>query len=561
MDISSPYSYLGWAPVFGLVGYGMRKLLTPKAIGDIPHNSLAIAVGDFPALLDSVKRGVGVGTWISEQSRIHGPIMSLHMGPFLTKVIVTDPHEVEDILTRRVAEFAFSDTQRAVFGGVMPYGMLSLPRDGMWMAHRRALNPSMGKQYLQKCTSRINAVSRQLGAVLQLRAAMMPKGSCLDISDDLQLYTMDSVAAFSFGEAFGGMDAALQALVASDGKDMSYNADTGLVHFKQPDVPMHDAVRVLFEVMGEVALSPFPNLTVMLCRRRQTWKKAHKLFFDYLDAKISQAREDCAGGGEFDKNTVPEIAFATEGRHGSFPDSELKDEMLNFLLAGQDTTAAALQWGLKLLSHHPAVQIKLKDHLEKHGLFALENENLKYEDVRTEKVPYLEAVILEILRFSQIALFVSRMTSCDTQVLGHFIPKGTEIVLHIGHAGLQNAEGNWVQQSVSSNESKPARRMSVHKPLWKGDGDAFNPDRWLDEYGAFNSNSGLAIPFGAGPRKCFGYKLAMLQLKLAMIELSRRFYFEPPSNPELDSWKVKETVNRVPLQNYIVMRPWQDVDC
>lgn len=50
----------------------------------------------------------------------------------------------------------------------------------------------MGKQYLQKCTSRINAVSQHLGAVLQLKAAMMPEGSCLDISEDLQLYTMVS---------------------------------------------------------------------------------------------------------------------------------------------------------------------------------------------------------------------------------------------------------------------------------------------------------------------------------------------------------------------------------
>ena len=206
MDLLTHYSFLGWAPLLGIVVYGLRKLLTPQAIGDIPHNFLAFAVGDFPAILDSVKRGVGVGTWISEQSRIHGPIMSLHMGPFLTKVIVTDPHEVEDILTRRLTEFAFSDTQRAVFGGVMPYGMLSIPRDGMWTAHRRALNPSlvpsplrdssvltnirMGNQYMKVCTSRISAVSQQLAAVLQLKAARMPEGSCLDISDDLQYYTM-----------------------------------------------------------------------------------------------------------------------------------------------------------------------------------------------------------------------------------------------------------------------------------------------------------------------------------------------------------------------------------
>ena len=85
--------------------------------------------------------------------------------------------------------------------------------------------------------------------------------------------------------------------------------------------------------MGEVALSPFPNLTFMLCRRRKSWKHAHNLFFDYLDTKISQARDGCAGNSDFDANTVPEIAFAAEGRHGgSLPDNELKDELLNLLL-------------------------------------------------------------------------------------------------------------------------------------------------------------------------------------------------------------------------------------
>lgn len=70
----------------------------------------------------------------------------------------------------------------------------------------------------------------------------------------------------------------------------------------------------------------------MLCHRRASWKKAHKLFFDYLDTMIARARQDCTGGCDYDKSTVPEIAFSAEGRHGLFPDNELKDEMLNFIL-------------------------------------------------------------------------------------------------------------------------------------------------------------------------------------------------------------------------------------
>jgi Cytochrome P450 len=97
------------------------------------------------------------------------------------------------------------------------------------------------------------------------------------------------------------------------------------------------------------------------------------------------------------------------------------------------------------------------------------------------------------------------MASCNTQILGHFIPKGTEIVLHIGHAGLQNSKPS----EGDGNEQRPSHRPGVPKSLWHGDGESFNPDRWLDERGGFSPNAGVALPFGAGPRKCYGYKLAV----------------------------------------------------
>jgi len=63
------------------------------------------------------------------------------MGPFFSKVAIMDPQEIEDILTRRLDDFAFSNTQKAVFGGAMPTGMLSIPTDHMWSTHRKRLAP------------------------------------------------------------------------------------------------------------------------------------------------------------------------------------------------------------------------------------------------------------------------------------------------------------------------------------------------------------------------------------------------------------------------------------
>jgi cytochrome P450 len=72
-----------------------------------------------------------------------------------------------------------------------------------------------------------------------------------------------------------------------------------------------------------------------------------------------------------------------------------------------------MKWILKLLSHHPDVQEKLRTHLKQRVDIDIEGgTELTFDDVRAENVPYLEAVIWESLRMSQIGLFVSRMGTC-----------------------------------------------------------------------------------------------------------------------------------------------------
>lgn len=192
MDVNQAQPYLTVAAAAAILLYGALKGLTPKPIGDIPHNDLIPLVGDFPAILDYVKRGLGVGTWLSEQAFRHGPILSIHMGPFFSKVVIMDPEEVHDILFHRLDEFSFSDTQKAVFGGAMPTGMLSLPGNAMWTTHRKRLAPCMNTQYLKLCATRVNEISSQLGELWELRAEKIPDGMCFDMSDDLQLCTMVS---------------------------------------------------------------------------------------------------------------------------------------------------------------------------------------------------------------------------------------------------------------------------------------------------------------------------------------------------------------------------------
>lgn len=96
---------------------------------------------------------------------------------------------------------------------------------------------------------------------------------------------------------------------------------------------MHNAVRLLFDVMGAAANSPLPKVAYWWHKRQKQWKDAYKLFFDYVEDKISEAKADFSSSQTSRQTTVLDIVYSRESYRGLFPEDELKDEILNFLLA------------------------------------------------------------------------------------------------------------------------------------------------------------------------------------------------------------------------------------
>lgn len=63
--------------------------------------------------------------------------------------------------------------------------------------------------------------------------------------------------------------------------------------------------------------------------------------------------------------------------------------------------------------------------------------------------------------------------------------------------------------------------------MW-GDGDAFRPERWIEENGlppASSLNLGWShtFAFSQGPRNCIGFRLAIYEWKVIVITLLRQF--------------------------------------
>jgi cytochrome P450 len=74
-------------------------------------------------------------------------------------------------------------------------------------------------------------------------------------------------------------------------------------------------------------------------------------------------------------------------------DAQLRDVVLNFILAGRDTTAQALSWSFWLLSTRPVIQAKLRDEARK----VLGSSRMAaFADMK--ELVYAHAVFYEVLR-------------------------------------------------------------------------------------------------------------------------------------------------------------------
>jgi cytochrome P450 len=152
------------------------------------------------------------------------------------------------------------------------------------------------------------------------------------------------------------------------------------------------------------------------------------------------------------------------------------------------------------------------------------------EEICETSVPYLDAVMEETLRYASVATLIVRTSTCDTQILGYPIPKGTDVMLPLtGPSMTQPALPiRELSRSLESQQSKD------QVPPWGEDVSQFKPERWLKlvknadgkEEEIFDQNAGPNLAFSSGPRQCFGKRLAYMKLRTVMTLLIWNFEFQ-----------------------------------
>ncbi|KAJ3308870.1 Protein kinase alk2 [Boothiomyces sp. JEL0838] len=191
---------------------------------------------------------------------------------------------------------------------------------------------------------------------------------------------------------------------------------------------------------------------------------------------------------------------------------ELADHVINFILAGRDTTSQALSWTIYCLHQNPKVKAKLIEEIDQ-----VLGDQLIPEYDQIKKMKYANAVFKETLRlYPSVPREGKIAVNDDTLPNGIRVPKGANLAFC-------------------------PYAMGRSEKIWQ-DAVQYKPERWLD---GKNPSNYAYVAFMCGPRICLGKNLAELQGVFTLVALFKQFDFKV-----VDTSKVVQRMSlTLPMKN------------
>ena len=401
-------------------------------------------VGSLPEL-----SRLGMLEFIERHWPTLGDVFRARVGP-RTLVVVVHPDGVERVLASNKENYikgATYDSIRLLTG----QGLLTLEGDA-WKKRRRLEQPSFHRESIRKLVSTFASVTR--GALESWRRRL-PEGGVLEMHHEMMGLTLEVVGETLFGQRLSSEDVDVSG--RNFGEALQLVSERGSSPVRLPlAVPTPDNLRL---------------------------RRALKLLDTQVHSIITRARIEPAKGPTL-------LSMLIDARDAdtaeALTDKELRDEVITLFLAGHETTALLLTWGLILLGEHPEVVRRMRDEVQA----VLGDREPTAEDL--PKLPYLRQVIDEILRLRSPTWTVARDVVADDVICGHRVCKGERVL--------------------------PISYLTHRHPEFWDEPQRFDPDRFSPERSK-GRNTWSYFPFSLGSRICIGniFSLAEAQVVLAML--------------------------------------------
>ena len=308
-----------------------------------------------------------------------------------------------------------------------------------WRRQRRMMQPAFHRRVIDQFSGLIREVNDKFAARWAQKAA---RAEAVNLSEDTSELTLEIVLRSIFGTDLARLE-----------KQLGANPFEVVAKEQNRDLKFAFRFRSLTKLVAE-----------LIDRRRRTPEE----HFDFLS-----------------------MLMATRDRetHAPMSDKELIDEVLTLIVAGHETTAAALTWTWYLISQHPDAQAQLQAEADAAGDQALGLD-------AAESLKFTHQVLQEALRLYPPGWLLTRRTIEPDELGGYPIAARTDVFIS-------------------------PYLLHRHPAFWS-EPQEFRPERFAGADAAERHRFSY-IPFAVGPRHCIGENLAMFEMLAHVQAMLRRF--------------------------------------
>ncbi|KAF2828307.1 cytochrome P450 [Ophiobolus disseminans] len=560
--LSTPTSIVISGTLF-LAAFLFYRWLLPKPIAGIFYNEEATKsiFGDIPSMLAHLKQSQALVDWLLQHNTRHqSPIVQVFADLFgKPMVVISDYREIQDIVMRRTKEFDKPDMISDMFYGINEDHHTVKVSNDEFRYQRKLMQDLMAPQFLHNiAVPQLHSNFKDL-VDMWSEKMRLSEGRPFSVKHDIYITGLEAIWGAVFGNQGSETVTRKQIDVLSRQKNVQIPSSTDdAVEFAEVAAPpAFDAVLKLTDSLEHVGKSPFPRTLGFAMRYFPSISKHVKVKDRAVSEEIAKAEKRMAENkGDTNKMTNAvdhmlrreQIGAEKQHRAPDYQSKVMVAELFGLLIAGHDTTSTTLCWAVKFLAADQAVQSKLRSTLQSlYPAARSENRFPSAQEIATTPSNYLDACIEEIIRCGGTAGVLTRTTTTDVIILGHAIPKGTRIVMMSHGGGVMEPPFKIDDKLRNETYLKSDSRRT-------GDWDTeniqeFNPERWIVN-GEFDASAGPHIMFGAGPRGCFGRKLAYLELRLAIVLII--WTFELQDVPEkYAGWEAIDQLTHGPIDCYV----------
>ncbi|MGF1502058.1 MAG: cytochrome P450 [Paracoccaceae bacterium] len=379
-------------------------------------------------------------------------------------ITVNDPGFARHVLSENAANYAKGPMYAALLGDFLGENASLLLNGEAARTRRRLLAPAFNARALRRLEK---VIAREVQAtVARWRAA----GGEIALSDEAAMLAMRVAMEAFFSASLGARAAGLARLL---------------------DRTMTEA--------GTPSMADIMELPGWVPRRSRARVRALVAELDReLYALIDERRARASGDPGPEADLLDLLVTARDGETGRpLSREEVRNEVATLFIAGHETTALSLVWGLDRLAREPALQDRLADP----WAAARRRLGRPFTAEEARALPLLPETYDEMLRLYPPVFAVARAA------LG---------------------PDRWKDVEIRAGDRVQIAMFMLHRAsaLWDAP-ETFDPERFREaRHPAF-----AFLPFGGGPRICLGMGVAKTEAHLLIAEALAAFRLRPVGPP------------------------------